>query len=390
MNKINLIFDNDYYDNNESKSFEFEQFRSNNWNELSSKEKIQLLQDFGNIRSDEIGLSNFPTIVEEKRHDNVYGIHYYATNTITVNLDNCSNPYQAMDTVVHEINHAYQHQCISTGTGYSEGERALMHAQIGPAYCDVGPGYDIQTIELDSNNAAANYVIENCSNMKDDPMFYAYVSDRVEHFDNVNDVLDFKKGFCDTLEADQVNIAYTYDVLSYDERNAALNYIAQNEFDARLECAEIKEKMEDVHYESALEYSKTLNEKYNEFDAAGKDKKLALNIKGENETCIDVMSRGMGKLDNEIQIKKDEQREYIVSNNLGIMEASRDEKCIAFANELKELESQRGQYNYHITELTTNSQLIDQKMGWNKDVNNTYCAREINTSEKNNNMDHGM
>ncbi len=390
MNKINLIFDNNYNNSYDSKAFDINQFRSENWNELSSKEKIQLLQSFGNNRSDEIGLLNIPTIVEETRHNDVYGIHYYSTNTITVNLDNCSNPYQAMDTVVHEINHAYQHQCISTGQGYSEGERALMHAQIGPAYCDAGPGYDVQTLELDSNNVAAKYVIENCSDMKDDPMFYSYVADRVEHFDHVNDVLDFKKGFCDALETEQVNIAYTYDVLSYEERENALSYIANNEFDARLECDEIKEQLEEAHYVSALEYSKLLNEKYNEFDASGNDKKEALSIKNENETCIDVMNRGMGKLDEEIQIKKDEQREYITSNNLGIMDASRDEKCIAFAEELRELEAQKGQYNYHITELTTNSQLIDQKMGWNSDMNNTYCAREINTPEINNNIDYGM
>lgn len=338
-------------------------FKNGSWKELSSSEKIDFLQEFADAYAESIGLDNPPRVKRE--HDpNVYGVHYHSKNLVKINLTNCSNPYKAMDTVVHEVNHAYQHQCVEKDEGYSNEERALIKAQIGPAYCDKGPGYHAQTVELDSNNVAAEFVMEHCDDCIDDEDYYEYINNRNERFENVNDILEERTGFCNGLETDQVYIANAYGCTSEDERSEALLYIGKHSR-AREESIEIGDKVKETYYECSLEHSKVLHNKFDDFEYNNRiNGRVAFNLKYENDKCIEAMAAGKVLVDEKINELQAEKTEYVTSNSMDYTALQNDEYAKQLNEQLAELEKQSGNYKAHIAQLEGNNRLIDERMGW--------------------------
>lgn len=388
MSPIELSFDDLTTDNHEyvnksvTNEFDYSKFESAQWSELSDREKIKLLQSFGDIYAQSIGLDNAPKIVRE--HDSsVYGVHNFETNVITINLKNCNNPYEALDTVVHEENHAYQHQCIQKEEGYSEGERALMKSQIGPGYCTNGRGYDIQAIELDSNNVACMYVIENCEQQNEDPEYYRYIQSRVEHYSTVNQALE-DVAFCNDIEMRQANIAYSFGCTTHEEKMKAAMYIgAQSR--ARQRSFELESILKEQYYEASLNYSKELHNQYEALELGNKKIDPAEQLYLGNKQCIEVMLEGKQSIEEKIQSLKNEQREYICTNNMDFQDVLNDSNCVKYREEIKNLEQKYDSYNYHVTELQTDSQMIAQSMGWGESQGEKIKAAKM-VSQSNESM----
>ena len=158
MSLIDLIFPSSEPQVTNIDEFDYQQFAPENWSSLTEQEKLGLLQELGNSYAESVNIYNPPTFVSET-DPALYGGYNYGTNVVSVNLDLCDNPYEAMDTVIHEEKHAIHGQAVDLNSQYSNGERALIKAQIGPAYYSSGDGYNVQNIEMDSNNVAAEFVI---------------------------------------------------------------------------------------------------------------------------------------------------------------------------------------------------------------------------------------
>ena len=216
MSLIDLIFPSSEPQVTNIDEFDYQQFAPENWSSLTDQEKLGLLQELGNSYAESVNIYNPPTFVSET-DPTLYGGYNYGTNVVSVNLDLCDNPYEAMDTVIHEENHALQGQAVDLNSQYSNGERALIKAQIGPAYYSSGDGYNVQNIEMDSNNVAAEFVISHSEGMQDTPEYQEYIDGRLEHFSEVNETLTTSEGYCNTLEHEQVDAANKLGVISDSE-----------------------------------------------------------------------------------------------------------------------------------------------------------------------------
>ena len=80
----------------------------------------------------------------------------------------------------------------------------------------------------------------------------------------------------------------------------------------------------------------------------------------EYQKCIGYMQEGRAQCQEELNGLKAEQREYISSHNMGFREVAADETCKEYRANIESCEQQIGQYNYHITELSTDLELSQQ------------------------------
>lgn len=358
---------------------DMEKFRSESWNRMSAGERISLLQQFGDEYAHSIGLDELPRIV--RSHDSeVYGMHCYEANTIGINLENCSNPYKAMETVVHEENHAFQNQCVAQNYGYTDGELALLKAQTDSAiYYGTGDEYRTQNIELDSNNVSTNYVLNQKECYQNDPAYYEYLDMREAHYSEVNELLE-NNVMCNISENNQVMEAYEAGLLSDAERGDALAYIGEN-CRTRQESIDILDSVQEAQSECALDYASDLhtqneNLRYAE-ENSEKDAQLFLK---RNESCIDDLERGRESVEAELQNLRETQRDYITENNYGFSEVEKDPYCQQMRTEIAALEQKMNDYQYHTAELSTDMDLIqnnlepDAEMKIDTDVNENLEA----------------
>ncbi len=329
-----------------------EAFRSDNWKQMDDDEKIESLQQLSDENSAEIGLSNPPTVVQGSEG---YGSYDHSTNTIEVNLTECSNPYEAVDTVIHEDNHAYQYEAVEStlknGSRYSEGETAVLSAERpGAGYISDGEEYDLQSIELDSNNAGFQYVTDHCSGMTDDPAYFDYVNGRDNHFQYVNAGLS-NTDAVNAQETGQVNDAYRSGAISEAEANQANEAIVYGNTSFRAATEESGEIAHQECIDASITKSKQL---HNDFENG-------TTVQAEDrQTCIGYMQEGLAQSQEELNSLKAEQNEYICSNNMGFREVATDEKCLEFRSKIDACEQQVDQYKFHITELSTDAELSQQ------------------------------
>ena len=162
------------------------QYKTDIWTNLEEIEKICLVKETGDRYADQLGIINKPTI--EKEYDNnYYGSFCHSRNEITFNYETNSNPMRALDTIAHEENHAFQYQCMMDRSVYTDKELELLEKEASN-YTDVGTAYDKQVMEIDSNNAGLEYVLQNKDAFIRDESFLPYIDERIDHFERISDL----------------------------------------------------------------------------------------------------------------------------------------------------------------------------------------------------------
>lgn len=390
----NLIFANEKesssnYTPSVNGKFALNAFQSDSWNGLSNEEKKQLLKDFEWDYAQSIQLKAIPTI-KEINSTNLYGGYSPKVNCITINLSKLDNPYEALDTIVHEVNHAYQCQCISEKKMYSEGERAIMHAEF-QEYRNSGVEYDLQMVEMDSNNHAAEFIICQCSEkMANDPAYYEYLVSRNEHFTGLNTYIDNNLDCYQNLAQAQLLDAVSDGFISNQECIDGNIYL-QTVADIKGESTCIENKVHEEVVNHAEEYSLLLHNKNEDFIYGDNSEKIALLLKNDNQTCISAMGEKSSEVNADINDLKAKQMKYVCDNNIGIEDSQND---IYFQNlniQIQALEQRQHELQYHITELSTDNELIEQNMGWNQENLDDGLTMDENLNiEKSLNLDDGL
>ena len=205
-------------------------FRSSNWNQLASDDRIAVVQELENRAA--VLQGREPARVVPMNDFRYYGSYDDSTNQMKVNVDQNVSPYEVLDTFVHENNHAYQAECIKNDTGYDEFTRHMMAAesardQNGNLYNYYGssPAYDRQLNEMDSNNAAARFLIGQSERYGDDPAYREYLEDRIEHFEQVNSDLDANPEAVKQQQMDQLDRAHAMGDLSDEQYESAMDHV---------------------------------------------------------------------------------------------------------------------------------------------------------------------
>jgi len=132
-------------------------FKEDNWSDLSLDEQKQSMTDLADIVADDTGNKNPPEIVfRDNMADGTYGGYNPSTNTIEINENMLDNSAEAADTIAHEMWHAYQQQEAldprsEKGQEYQEG----FNNYISPEY-DF-EGYENQMVEAEARDYAQGF-----------------------------------------------------------------------------------------------------------------------------------------------------------------------------------------------------------------------------------------
>ncbi len=132
-------------------------FRQDNWCDLSLEEQKQSMTELADCVAADTGNENPPEIVfRGDMNDGEYGGYNSESNTLEINQNMLGDSAEAADTVAHEMWHAYQHQCAldptnEKGREYQEG----FDNYISPEY-DF-EGYENQMIEVEAREYAQRF-----------------------------------------------------------------------------------------------------------------------------------------------------------------------------------------------------------------------------------------
>lgn len=95
-------------------------FEENNWNELSEIEKATAIDNLVNILSVELKLSEKPSVEFFEADKNNCGCYVSGENKIRINKNTFDSPSEVVDTIAHEIRHAYQYERANIGETYMD------------------------------------------------------------------------------------------------------------------------------------------------------------------------------------------------------------------------------------------------------------------------------
>lgn len=83
-------------------------FNPKNWQDITDSEKLGQIKALVNEISDDLGISDIPTLQFYDGKDEC-GIYNYEDNSISLNRLYFDDPVELVDTIAHELRHAYQH-----------------------------------------------------------------------------------------------------------------------------------------------------------------------------------------------------------------------------------------------------------------------------------------
>ena len=130
----------------------------------------------------------------------------YRNGKILLDRDSLDNPFHALDVIIHESNHF----CQDRGVGYNDYEKMLLKAEGNSGYGNYkreGDYYFIQDIEIDSNNAAFEYVSSHHEEFKNDPMYREYIEERYKYFEKYSKEIELNKQYWRDKEKEHVDRA---------------------------------------------------------------------------------------------------------------------------------------------------------------------------------------
>ena len=85
-----------------------EQYKVDKWTTLNDSEKKRLIDELSKAIGEGLGLKDIPK-VKLSEGDDAYGFYDSKSNTITLNSLFLSDPVELVNTIAHEMRHAYQH-----------------------------------------------------------------------------------------------------------------------------------------------------------------------------------------------------------------------------------------------------------------------------------------
>lgn len=86
-----------------------ERFRSDDWNLIDINEKVFIVKELVKAIGKELQIDNVPEVVLLQDKEDVYGFFDAIENKISLNIKNFSNSFELVNTIAHEVRHAYQH-----------------------------------------------------------------------------------------------------------------------------------------------------------------------------------------------------------------------------------------------------------------------------------------
>lgn len=86
-----------------------EKFRSDDWDLMDIKEKVSIAKELVKAIGKELQIDNLPEVELLQDEDDADGSFGAIENKISLNIKNFNNPVELVDTIAHEVRHAYQH-----------------------------------------------------------------------------------------------------------------------------------------------------------------------------------------------------------------------------------------------------------------------------------------
>lgn len=170
----------------------YDKFHEQNWGALKEVARIEVFQELENRNA--ARQNRPPARVVQEKNQWLLGSYRYddKCDVIRICVDDVvggkrNSALNQLDSYFHESRHACQRRMpeevwqddFSANTGRLE--------NLPYNYMDAGDLYDLQTIEMDSNNAALDRVLELRDRFAGEEQFREYVQDRLEHFRQVNE-----------------------------------------------------------------------------------------------------------------------------------------------------------------------------------------------------------
>lgn len=187
-------------------------FFSNDWAEMDDPQREALLQAVSADYAKEHGVSVPPVHLDSTMPADKLG--GYGGGKITLNPAGLSNPYEALDTIIHETNHHVQAQNVASHSGNTEDNLALFACERAKNGYGNGEGnaddenyYIMQALEADSNNAGFAVLSANANyeRFKSDPKYREYLKGREQHFEKMKDLYESDPEKWKQLEIDHIN-----------------------------------------------------------------------------------------------------------------------------------------------------------------------------------------
>lgn len=85
------------------------EFNPQNWEKLSLEEKYALMADLVRDVGNKLGLPQLPELVVQERDNGEQGWYDEKTRVIGITTEMLNDPKELVDTLMHELRHAYQH-----------------------------------------------------------------------------------------------------------------------------------------------------------------------------------------------------------------------------------------------------------------------------------------
>lgn len=171
-----------------------DQFKNENWKNIpTNKQKIDLLQEVENRHAKMYG--RMPARVQETLDPSLLGSYNYGYHTISIRLDN--NPYENLDSIIHEGQHANQTYASTTKMGMNNMDKTMIdleklpstdHSKSHYVYYQEANNQDLYNIyssELNTNNTALSFLMNQESRYGKDPLYQEYITERNEHYNRV-------------------------------------------------------------------------------------------------------------------------------------------------------------------------------------------------------------
>lgn len=247
------------------------QFKSENWELIqTNKEKISLLQEVENRNAILNGRS--PATVKEISDPSLLGSYNAYYHTISIRLDD--NPYENLDSIIHEGQHANHAYSTTNITQISKEEKMMIDIERYPsidssksfyAYYQEANHQDLYNIyssELNTNNTAFSFLKNQENRYGDDEKYKEYIRERNDHYNHVYNDLnlfsDAKKNAI--LETTQVN--YDRGSLSQEQYQSIVQHVSHQQ-----NVDSFEQTAKDNHFmlnDMVSEYENNFNE-YNQY-----------------------------------------------------------------------------------------------------------------------------
>lgn len=129
-----------------------QKFTKNQWNKLSDEAKKSTIDDVAQIISNDLDIYDTPEIIYVNGDINNYGGYDIETNTIQINIKHLNDPDEILNTLAHEMRHAFQNQCAEPGSQMYNS----LNNYINPN--DDFYAYESQLCEVDAREYASHFV----------------------------------------------------------------------------------------------------------------------------------------------------------------------------------------------------------------------------------------